>query len=410
MARTITAIDIGSSKICTLIGEVTEPDVVRVIGIGVVLSRGVSHGVITDLEEATLAIGESIQKAERIAQMTVTRAYISAGGPHISSQNKSGSTSIGKGDRPIDREDLQRALDAAQTIPVSHNRQIIYCTAREYTLDEEAVTKNPLGLLGYTLLVDAHVITANATSISNLANCVRRNHVDIVEYVPQPIASATAVLSAEEMNDGVAVVDIGAETTSLSIYVLGTPFDTRVYPVGGTHFTNDMVVGLHTPIATAEEIKLRYGHLLPSAVPADEKIDVSTFGEQVISSIQRRFVAEIMGARMEDILDHFILRDIKRSGYDGLLAAGIVLTGGASLSPGMAEMVQSTLHLPARVALPRRLHGLTETISSPAYATAVGLLLHGMRRETVDRAIPVMEGNPSLLSRVIRLFRNILPK
>ncbi|MHB9032871.1 MAG: cell division protein FtsA [Anaerolineae bacterium] len=406
----VTAIDIGSSKVCTLIGEITDAEVIRVVGIGMVPSRGVSHGVVTDLEEATLAIGESIQKAERIAQQTVTRAYIAVGGPHIASQNKRGSAAIGKGDRPIDREDLQRTLDSAQSIPVTHNRQIIYCAAREYTLDENITTKNPLGLLGYTLEVDAHIITGNATSINNLANCIRRNHVEIIEYVPQPIASAQSVLSGEEMNDGVAVVDMGGETTSLTIYVCGTPFDTRVYPLGGSHFTNDMVVGLHTPVATAEEIKMRYGHVLTSAVGVDEKIDVSTFGAASLSTIPRRYVADIMGARMEDILDHFILRDIKRSGYDGLLAAGIVLTGGASQVPGAAELTSAIMQLPARVGVPRRLHGLSETISSPAYATAVGLLLHGLRRETVEKPIPVFEGNQKTSSRLLHWLRNILPR
>ncbi|MCE5259033.1 MAG: cell division protein FtsA [Chloroflexi bacterium] len=410
MARVVTAIDIGSSKVCTLIGEVTDADVIRVVGIGMVPSRGVSHGVITNLEEATLAIGESIQKAERIAQQTVTRAYVAVGGPHISSMNKRGSAAVGKGDRPIDREDLQRALDAAQSMPVTHNRQIIYCAAREYTLDEDVTTKNPLGLLGYTLDVDAHIITANATSINNLANCIRRNHVDIIEYVPQPIASAQAVLSAEEMNDGVAVVDMGGETTSMIIYACGTPFDTHVYPLGGSHFTNDMVVGLHTPVTAAEEIKLRYGHVLTSAVGADEKIDISTFGATSLSTIQRRYVADIMGARMEDILDHFILRDIKRSGYDGLLAAGIVLTGGASQVQGAAELTSAVLQLPARVGVPRRLHGLSETINNPAYATAVGLLLHGMRRETIDKPIPAFESNPKTGSRLLQWLKNILPR
>lgn len=409
MGRVVTAIDIGSTKVCTLIGDVTD-DVIRVIGIGMVPSRGVSHGIITDLEEATLAVGESIQKAERIAQQTVTRAYVGVGGPHISAQNKRGSTSVGKGDRPIDREDLRRALDAAQSMPVTHNQQIIHCSAREYTLDENVTTKNPLGLLGYTLDVDAHIIMGSTTSITNLANCVRRNHVDVAEFVPQPIASALAVLTGEEMNDGVAVVDIGGDTTSVTTYVCGTPFDTRVYPLGGSHFTNDMVVGLHTPVATAEEIKMRYGHVLPSAVRVDEKIEVSTFGSTTLTTIQRRWVADIMGARMEDILEHYILRDLKRSGYDGLLAAGIVLTGGASQVAGAAELTSAMLQLPARVGVPRRLHGLSETISSPAYATVVGLLLHGTRRETIDKPLPSLDAGSKTSSRFLQWLRNILPR
>jgi cell division protein FtsA len=411
LGHVVTAIDIGSSKICTLVGEVTDTDVMRVIGIGVVPSRGVSHGIITDLEEATLAIGESIQKAERIAQHTITHAYVAIGGIHISSQNSRGSAAIGKGDRPIDREDLARALDAAQVIALPHNRQVIQCTAREYQLDSQVTTKNPLGLLGRLLDVDAHIITGDTAFISNLANCVKRNHVEIIEYVPQPVASAEAVLSGEEMNDGVAVVDMGGETTSVIIYVLGSPFDTHVYPVGGNHFTNDMVVVLHTPVATAEEIKLRYGHVLISEINPAETVQVSTFGSNTLNTISRRLVAEIIGARMEDILNRYILPEIKRSGYDGLLAAGIVLTGGVAQTAGAADLISSTLQLPVRMGLPRRLHGLAVALESPAYSTAVGLLLHGMRRETTDKPLPNMEPSTRNWSaRVLHWLKNLLPR
>jgi cell division protein FtsA len=411
LGHVVTAIDIGSSKICTLIGEVTDSDVMNVIGIGVVPSRGVSQGVITDLEEATLAIGESIQKAERIAQRTITHAYVAIGGVHISSQNSHGTVTISKGDRPIDREDLARVLDMAQTIVLAHNRQVIQCTPCEFQLDGGMRTKNPLGLLSCILDVDAHIITGDTASISNMANCIKRNHVEIIEYVPQPIASAEAVLSGEEMHDGVAVMDIGGETTSLIIYALGSPFDTHIYPVGGKNLTNDMVVRLHTPRDTAEEIKLRFGHVLVSAINPAETIQLSTFGSNTLNSIPRRRVAEIIGAEMEDIINRYILPEIKRSGYDGLLAAGIVITGGTAQTAGVAGLVSSMLQLPVRIGLPRRLHGLTVALDSPAYSTAVGLLLHGMRRETTDKPLPDIDHKPRNWSaRMLNWLRNLLPR
>ncbi|MHB1354912.1 MAG: cell division protein FtsA [Anaerolineae bacterium] len=411
MGHVVTAIDIGSSNIRTLVGEVTDTDVIRVVGIGVVPSRGVSYGVITDLEEATLAIGESIQKAERIVDHSITRVYVAMGGTQISSQNTRGSVVIGRGDRPIDREDLARVLDAAQVIALPHNRQVIQCTAREYVLDSGQRTKNPLGLLSCTLDVDAHIITGDTPSISNLANCFKRNHVEIIEYIPQPVASAEAVLSGEEMNDGVAVVDMGGDTTSVIIYAEGSPFDTHVYPVGGKHFTKEIVRGLHTPESTAEEIKVRYGQVLSSKINPAEMIKMSTFGSNLLSTIPRRRLAEIISVQMEDILNQYILPDIKRSGYDGLLAAGIVLTGGVAQTADAADLISSMLQLPVRIGLPRRLHGLTVTLENPTYSTAVGLLLYAMKRETTDKPLPTVEQRTKNWSaRILHWLKNLLPR
>lgn len=411
MGHVVTAIDIGSDSIRTLVGEVTDTDVMNVIGIGVVPSRGVGQGMIINLEEATQAIGESIQKAERIAQHLITHAYVAVGGCHISSQNSHRSVVIGKADRPIDRQDLARVLDAAQIIALPHNQQVVQCTAHEYQLDSGIKTRNPLGLLSCTLDVDAHVITGDTPSISNLANCIKRNHVDIIEYVPQPVACAEAVLSGEEMLDGVAVVDIGSETTSVIIYALGSPFDTHVYPIGGKHITNNIMANLHTPRDMAEAIKLRYGHVFISAIDPTETIQMSTFGSETLSTIPRRRLVEIISAGMQDIVNRYILPEIKRSGYDGLLAAGIVLTGGAAQTAGAADMVSSMLHLPVRMGLPRPLHGLTVALESPTYSTSVGLLLYGMRRETTDKPLANMEQrSKTWSSRVLHWLYNLLPR
>ncbi len=411
MERTVAAIDVGTSKICTLVGEVADNGVLRVIGVGIVPSRGVRKGVITDVEEATLAISESVQKAERVSGHTITEAYVAVGGSHVSSQNSRGLAAIGRGDRPVDRDDIDRALEAAQAIAVPHNRRIIHSMPREFVIDGQDVTKNPLGLMGFRLEVEAHIVTGAITSIQNLTNCIERNHIAILELIPEPLASAEAVLTAEECNMGVALVDIGAGTTDLSIYVAGSTWETQVFAVGGNHLTNDIAVGMRTPFATAEDAKVRYAHALPMAVPQSEMIEIAKFGEESLGHISRRALCEIVALRTEEIIDDLILREIKRSGFDGLLPAGVVITGGMASLTGIRELAARVLQMPVRVGMPRRLHGLVETISSPAYATAVGLLLWGIRAETaVVESTPRLNTRGGWHGRFVEWLKLILPR
>lgn len=376
MERTIVGIDVGTTKICTLVGQIGDSGVLRVVGVGVVPSRGLKKGVITDISEASGAIGESIRRAEQVSGQTISEAYVSVGGGHIASQNSRGFVAIGKGDRPVDRDDVDRAMEAAQAIAVPHNRRIIHSIPREFAIDGQGGIKNPLGLMGFRLEVESHIVTGASTAIQNLVHCLELNNVGVVSLILQPLASAAAVLTEEEKSLGVALVDMGGGTTDVAIFVEGSIWETLVLPVGGNHITNDIAFGLRTPTPVAEETKVRYGHASASAVGRDEMVEIATFGDDRLATISRRQLCEIVAARVEELFE-LVAREIKRSGFDGMLPAGVVVTGGTANLAGIREVAASITQLPVRTGAPRRLHGLVETISSPAYATSVGLLLWG---------------------------------
>ncbi len=410
MERTIVGIDIGTTKICTLVAQVTENDMLRVVGVGVAPARGLTKGVVTDVEEAAKAIGESVQKAERVSGYTISDAYIGVGGSHIASQNSRGVVAIGKGDRPVDRDDVDRAMEAAQAVDIPHNRRIIHAIPREFVVDGQDGIKNPLGLMGFRLEVDAHIVTGAVTSIQNLVHCVEKNHIEIADLVLQPLASAEAVLTPEEKNMGVALVDMGGGTTDMAIFVEGSIWETMVFAVGGNHITNDIAVGLRTPFAIAEDIKVRYAHAVSSAVDEEDKIEITTFGDNNVAVVSRRKLCDIAAFRTEEMFD-LIAREIRRSGFGGLLPAGVVLTGGSAGLTGIRQVAEQVLQLPVRIGAPRRLQGLIEAISSPAYATSVGLLIWGMREEaTSAERGPKLVTNRNWYQRLMELFRMFLPR
>jgi cell division protein FtsA len=376
--RTVASIDIGTSKICTLVGQVGDGGGLQITGVGIVPSRGVRKGVITDIEQAAQAMRESVQRAERVSGYTITRAYVGVGGSHISSLNNRGPVAIGRGDRPVDRDDIDRAMEAGQAIAIPHNRRIIHSISREFTIDDQDGIKNPLGLMGYRLEVEVHIVTGAENSIQNLVRCVGMNGIEVADLVLQPLASAETVLTEDEKKMGVALVDIGGGTTDLCLSVDGSPWQTMVFPVGGNHLTNDIAVGLHTPWATADDIKMRYAQVNQ---PADtgEVIEIATFGEQSLQTVSRFELCSIATARMEEILD-LVARELKRSGFDALIPAGVVLTGGTANLRGLTALAERMLRLPVRIGAPTGLQGLAEAISGPAYASSVGLLLWGRRQ------------------------------
>jgi len=300
-------------------------------------------------------------------------------------------------------------MEAALAIAVPHNRRIIHSIAREFVIDGQDGVRNPLGLMGFRLEVEAHIVTGAVTSIQNLVRCVETNQIQINDLVLQPLASAEAVLTEEERGVGVALIDMGGGTTDLAIYVEGSIWDTQVFAVGGNHLTNDIAVGLRAPVATAEDIKIRYAHAIPSDIDEHEMIEIATFGDENLRTISRRELCEIVSVRAEEMFE-LIAREIKRSGFDGLLPAGVVITGGTAGLPGLRDLAARVLGLPVRVGMPRRLHGLVETISSPAYATSVGLLLWGWGQQstTVDLGHRAAAGE-DWYERVRRWLRVFLP-
>jgi cell division protein FtsA len=380
----VVGIDVGTTKICTLIGQATDALMPRIIGVGVVPSRGMRKGMVVNVHEATEAIARSVDKAERTSGTQVERAYVSISGDHVTSVNSRGVVAISRGERGILVSDIERALDAAEAIAIPHNQEVLHVIPRGYSIDGQNGIREPLGMHGFRLEVEAHIITGARSATQNLTKCIEALEIEVQELVLNPLASGEAVLTPTEQEMGVVLADIGGGTTDISIFIEGSVWHTVVLPVGGHHLTNDIAVGLRAPYATAEEIKKKSGHAQPGRIEGDEMLDVAAFGEQARQQVSRKFLSEIIQARTAEIFE-LILKETKRSGYDGLLPAGLVLCGGTASLSGIQELGRNTLDMPVRVGAPRGLRGLVDVLNDPAYATSVGLLLWGLRRESTLR-------------------------
>ncbi len=371
----VVGIDIGTTKVCTLIARVEGEHSLRILGVGIEPSQGIRKGTIVDLGAASQAIGRSIEKAQRSSGLEVTSALVSLAGSHVSSVNSRGV--VGISGRVIDQYDIERALEAAQAVAIPHNREIIHVIQRGFIVDGQDGIRMPVGMHGYRLEVEAHIITAAAATVENLRQCVQSAGVNVSQFVLNPLASAEVVLTETEQQMGVVVCDIGGGTTDLAIYIDGDIWHTMVLAVGGNHITSDIAHGLRLPISQAEEIKKQYGHAIEREIDAGDVFTSRSFGEEQPVQISRKDLAHIIEARAEEIFD-LVLQEIKRSGYDGLLPAGMVLTGGASNLPGFRALASEVLAMPVRVAKPENLLGLVDQLQSPAYSTSVGLLYWAM--------------------------------
>jgi cell division protein FtsA len=367
----VVGIDIGTTKICTLVARVEDQRRLRILGVGVEPSQGIRKGVVVDLAAAAQAIARSKEKAERSSGFEITSALISLAGSHVSSVNSRGV--VGIAGRVIDQEDTLRALDAARAVAIPHNREVIHVIQRDFIVDGQDGIRMPIGMHGYRLEVEAHIITAAAATVENLRQCVAAAGVDASQFVLNPLASGEVVLTETEREMGVIVCDIGGGTTDLAVYINGDVWHTMVLAIGGNHVTSDIAHGLRLPLSQAEEVKKMHGHAVKAEVPPQEYFSIRTFGEEAPVQISRYELADIIEARVEEIF-MLVMQEIKRSGYDGLLPAGMVLTGGASALPGIKQVASRVMGLPVRIARPDNLIGLIDQLYSPAYSTSVGLL------------------------------------
>ncbi len=406
MERVAACIDVGTTKICTLIGETDDAaDDLRIVGVGVVPSRGIRKGVVVNVKETTDVILASIDKAERISGCEIESAYVGLAGSHISSINSVGAVAINRGERGVQPADVERALDAARAMPVPHNRQVLHAIPRSYKLDGDDGVRDPLGMQAYRMEVEAHIITGATTSIHNLVKCVQATGIGVDAMVLEPLASGEAVLTEVEREMGVVLADIGGGTTDIAIFIEGSIWHTVVLPMGGEHITHDIAIGLRTPFTTAEELKIKYGNTSSKNIQIDETLDVTAFGEGGPQEVSRLFLTQIIEARVEEIFE-LIRQEIKRSGYDGLLPAGVVLCGGTADLAGIRDVAREQLNLPVRTGTPHDMRGLVDVLGSPAYATSVGLLLWGLRR---DVSRPNRDGRNDGL-KLPRWLRAFLPE
>lgn len=406
MERTVVGIDVGSSKICTLVGEVRENGELRVVGVGLVPARGLRKGVVVNVEDTTAALAASIEEAERSSGYKLERAYVGLSGEHVSSLNCQGVVGVSHRRDGITVEDVERALDAACAVTVPHNHEIIHVIPRGYVVDGQNGVRDPIGMHGFRLEAEAHVVTASSTAIQNLLKCVGRAAIGVDEVVSTAIAAGDAVLDETEREMGVVLADIGAGTTDVSIFINGTVWHTVTLGVGGAYITQDVAIGLRLSPAVAEEIKVRHGHAIASEVDPEEEFMVASFGEEARQAVPRWQLASIIEARTEEILS-MIGKEIKRSGYDGLLPAGIVLTGGTAQLPGIVGLAREVLGLPVRVGRPQGLHGLVDTVDNPAHAVGAGLMMWG----STEEARPQLRSRPGPVhgGRFLDWLRAFLP-
>ena len=367
----IVAIDIGTTKICTLVGREETPGQLRILGAGVEPSQGIRKGVVVDMVAASEALVRSVEKAERTSGLEIDSALVSLAGSHVSSVNSRGV--VGVSGRTIDEDDMARAVDAARAVAIPHNREVIHIIQRGFSIDGQEGVRKPLGMHGYRLEVETHIITASAASVENLRQCVGAAGVEVSQFVLNPLASAEVVLTETEREMGVVVCDMGGGTTDIAIYIGGDVWHTNVLAVGGDHITSDIAHGLRLPVSQAEEVKIKHGHAIRSEVSPDDYFTIRPFGEEQPVQINRQELAYVIEARVEEIFG-LVLQEIKRSGYDGLLPAGLVLTGGSSVLPGMRALASRTLGVPVRIAGPENLIGMSDKLESPAFSTGVGLL------------------------------------
>ncbi|MCC6300957.1 MAG: cell division protein FtsA [Anaerolineales bacterium] len=384
MEEIVVGIDVGTTKICTLVGRVEDDKSIRILGVGIEPSDGIRKGIIVDLAAATQAITRSVKKAESTSGLEITSALVSIAGAHVSSVNSRGATAVNG--NVIEQFDLDHAMEQARAVAIPHDREIVHVIQRGFSVDGQDGIRNPKGMHGYRLEVEAHIITASAATVDNLRHCVGASGVKIQEFVLNPLASGEAVLTEQERQMGVAVCDIGGGTADLAIYVNGDVWHTMVLAVGGNHITQDVAHGLHLPFAQAEEVKKQQGHAVRGEVGSEEYFSIRPFGEDRPVQINRQELAEIIEARVAETFT-LILQEIKRSGYDGLLPAGMVLTGGTSALPGIKRVANEVLGIPVRTAQPENLSGLVDRLKSPAYSTGVGLLQWAVAMQDSDTSV-----------------------
>ncbi len=376
--RYIVGLDVGTARVSCVVAEIKEQGAVEIVGLGEAPSRGLRKGVVVHLEPTVESIKAAVEQAEVMAGVSVESATVGLAGGHVRSFNSRGVVAVTGRDRTVSRDDVRRVLDAARAVSIPQDQEILHVLPQEFVLDNQGGIASPVGLNGARLEANVHIVTVSTTSVQNLVTCVNHAAIEVRDTVLEALAASESVLSADEKELGVALIDVGGGTTDLAILERGSIWHTAVLPVGGNHFTNDLAVGLRTPIPDAEKIKIRHGCALASLVDTDDAIEVASIGERKPRLLQRQVLAEILQPRAEEIF-HLLREEIVRAGFERMLNAGLVLIGGGSLLPGMTEVAEQVFDLPVRRGQPGGIQGRVEPVCGPQYGTAVGLALYGAR-------------------------------
>ena len=379
----LVGLDLGTTKVCAIVGEVKDGGQVDIIGIGISPSHGLKKGVVVNIDSTVESIKKAVHEAELMAGVEINSVYVGISGGHIKGINSRGVAAIKN--REVGSLDVARAIDGARAVNIPMDQQILHVLPQEFIIDDQDGIKEPLGMSGTRLDVKVHIITGAVTAIQNIIKSCSRAGLTVNDLVLQPLASSRAVLTPEEQDLGVVVVDIGGGTTDVAFFLEGSLWHTEVLPIGGNHLTNDIAIGLRTPASEAEKIKIKYGCALASLVKHEETLDVPSVGGRPPRLLSRQILCEIIEPRVEELLG-MVQQRLKKTGFEDMFASGVVLTGGTALMEGMQDAAERYLGLPIRRGTPRNIGGLMDVVNSPIYATGVGLVIYGAEnREEAPR-------------------------
>ncbi|HQO38865.1 MAG TPA: cell division protein FtsA [Spirochaetota bacterium] len=403
MEDIIVGLDIGTTKTCAVIGFLNENNQVEVAGVGVAPSTGMKNGVIVNIDNTAASIVKAVDDAELMAGYDVTSVYVGISGQHIKGENSKGVVAIANRNRTISSQEVKRVIEAAQAIVIPVDREIMHVLSKEFTVDDQAGIKDPVGMSGVRLEAEVHIITAATTSIQNMIKAVAKSGLQHRDIIFNPLASADAVLAKDERELGVALVDLGGGTTDLVVYMEGGVAYSAVLPVGSIHVTNDISIGLRTSIESAEMIKKKFGCADLSLVDSAEMVEVPSVGGRAPRRLFRQELTQIIQPRMSEIME-MIDHELVRSGKKEMLAAGVVLTGGGSMLDGSVEAAERVFNMPVRIGIPGDIAGLKDVVATPQYANGVGLLKYGVRMNRFRSQGRFGVSKPGLMSRVKKIL------
>jgi len=399
--RIVVGLDIGTTKICAIVAEVKEHSI-DIIGVGSAPSKGLRKGVVVNIESTVASIRKAIDQAQKRSGYKITSVYTGIAGSHIRSFNSHGIVALK--DKEVSQTDIERVIEAAKALAIPADREIIHVLPQEFIIDEQDGIKEPLGMSGVRLETKVHIVTGAVTSAQNIIKCAEKCDLVVNDIVLEQLASANAVLSDDEKDLGVAIVDIGGGTTDIAIFSKGAIQHTAVIPIGGQHLTNDIAIGLRTPQDSAEEIKKQYGCANARMIGQDEVIEVPSIGARPERVLRRQIVGDILGPRVEEIFE-LVAQEIYQVQFAELLASGVVLTGGSALLPGILDVAETILKLPVRLGKPQNVGGLKEVVNTPMYATGVGLVIYGAKHISQNH---IEEVETNMYARVKKRMANWL--
>ncbi|HCS63950.1 MAG TPA: cell division protein FtsA [Cellvibrio sp.] len=403
--KMIVGLDIGTSKVVAIVGAITPEGQLEIVGIGSHRSNGLKKGVVVNIESTVLSIQRAIEEAELMAGCQIHSVYAGIAGSHIRSLNSHGIVAIR--DREVFAQDLERVIDAAQAVAIPADQKILHILPQEFLIDDQDGVKEPLGMSGVRLEAKVHLVTCAVNAAQNIEKCIRRCGLEVEDIILEQLASSYSVLTDDEKELGVCVVDIGGGTTDIAIFKDGAIRHTGVIPIAGDQVTNDIAMALRTPTPNAEEIKIKYACALAKLTSPDETIKVPSVGDRQPRDLSRQALAEVVEPRYDELFT-LIQAELRRSGYEDLIAAGIVLTGGTSKMEGVIELAEEIFHMPVRLGAPQNIRGLSDIVNNPIYSTGVGLLIYAMKQQqgSSRASTTAKESQGSIFSKIKKIFQS----